>query len=61
MKKELREGYILTEAECIEKGGHKYEHQFHLSSMASSRRICKYCGHQQVGRLPEVIWEDTEE
>ncbi len=61
MKNKLRGGYILTEVECVEKGGHRYEHNFHLSSMSSSRRICKYCGHQQEGRLPEVIWEDVKE
>ncbi len=54
----IREGYILTEQECVEKGGHKYD----LGSWALSShltRTCKYCGHCQEGHNPSTVWEDV--
>ena len=59
MKSELREGYILTEEECVKKGGHKYEQ--HFSFYGSLHRTCKYCGHGQEGHVPEVIWGDVKD
>ena len=54
---EKKEGYILTEEECIKKGGHVYDRN--VFPFGEKRyRSCKYCGHKQKGHIPPVVWED---
>lgn len=56
----LREGYILTEQECVERGGHKYEETTILFLSDLRTRVCKYCGHKQRAYTPPTVWEDAD-
>ncbi len=51
-----KDRYILTEEECVEKGGHKYDEGVVFA--ASPYRVCRYCGHPQKGYAPPTVWED---
>jgi len=59
--------FILTEKECVAKGGHVYDDSIAYITIGfpskehPTMRICKYCGHKQRGYYPEMIWEDTNE
>lgn len=57
----LRAGYILTEEECKEKGGHKYDAYFPTLMIGADTRSCRYCGHRQTGYTPDTVWEDVKE
>ena len=56
----LRDGYILTEQECVEKGGHKYDN-YTNTLLGLLSRVCRYCGHRQRGYNPPPVWEDVKE
>lgn len=52
---------ILSEAECLEIGGHCFVESdvTYLTNPPQFSRICKHCGHRQYGRKQEPIaWED---
>ena len=70
----MKTEYILTKEECLAKGGHVWD-DFYVSLTTSlngistngiptedspNYRLCKYCGHQQKGYYPPMIWEDVE-
>ncbi len=58
---EIREGYILTEQECKEKGGHKYSNDwFIFEGQGDYIRTCIYCGQNQKGYTSPTVWEDEE-
>jgi len=58
----VREGYKLSETACLELGGHCYELQDRVIASAPVQyvRVCKHCGHTQLGiEQPHVDWHDS--
>ena len=53
--------YILTEGECVKKGGHEYrppeqDMVFGTAVHPTYRRTCIYCGFEQQGYQPDIVW-----
>jgi hypothetical protein len=58
-----RNGYKLTEEECLDIDGHCYGEET-ITEWTEHRhyRTCKHCGHRQAGReQPRIVWQDFEE
>jgi hypothetical protein len=62
---EKREDYPLPEEACVALGGHCYEESPWVTvadmipPYATHWRICKHCGHRQIGKeQPRILWSD---
>jgi hypothetical protein len=54
--------YPLSEKECVKVGGHCYEllPEVLCSIPPQYIRVCKHCGHQQIGmEQPDIAWRDA--
>ncbi len=64
----MADKYILTEEECLAKGGHIWDNTMFTCSLGfgmpskeqPAHRVCKYCGQKQQGYHPPIVWEDQE-
>lgn len=54
--------YIMSEKECLSRGGHVYEPEGSEGCFTDSEHpyhhVCKYCGHKQKGYYLPIVWED---